>query len=39
MSNDYPIQIKIAKLEGKSETDGYTLSIQINLSIKNMFGS
>ena len=39
MSNDYPIQIKYAQLEGKRATDGYTLSIQSNLSIKNILGS
>ena len=39
MSNDYPIQIKYAQLEGKKATDGYTLSVQSNLSIKNIFGS
>tara|TARA_Y100001968_G_scaffold292176_1_gene297157 strand:- start:3778 stop:4788 length:1011 start_codon:yes stop_codon:yes gene_type:complete len=39
MSNDYPIQIKYAQLEGKKATDSYTLSVQSNLSIKNIFGS
>ena len=38
MANDYPIQIKYAQLEGKKRTDSYTLSIQSNLSIKNIFG-
>ena len=38
MSSDYPIQIKFAQLEGKKPTDGYTLSIQSNLSIDNVFG-
>ena len=39
MSNDYPIQIKYAQLEGKKATDSYTLSIQSNLRIKNILGS
>ena len=39
MSNDYPIQIKYAQLEGKKATDSYTLSVQSKLSIKNKFGS
>ena len=38
MTNDYPIQIKYGQLEGKKANDGYTLSIQSNLSIKNIFG-
>ena len=37
MSNDYPVQIKYAQLEGKKPTDGYTLSNQCNLSIDNIF--
>ena len=39
MSNDYPIQIKYAQLEGKKATDSYTLSRQSDLSIKNIFGN
>ncbi len=39
MTNDYPIQIKHAQLEGKKATDSYTLSVQSNLEIKNIFGS
>ncbi len=38
MSNDYPIQIKYAQLEGKKATDGYTLSVQSKLSVKSKFG-
>ena len=39
MSNDYPIQISYAQLEGKKPTDSYTLSNQSNLRIKSIFGS
>ncbi len=39
MTNDLPIQIKYAQLEGKSKTDGYTLSVQSNINIKNIFGN
>ena len=39
MSKDYPIQIKYAQLEGKKATDSYTLSIQSNLNITNIFGN
>ncbi len=39
MTNDYPIQIKNAQLEGKRPTDSYTLSIQTNLKIKDKFGN
>ena len=38
MCNDFPINIKYAQLEGKKITDGYTLSMQSNLIIKNMLG-
>ena len=38
MTNDYPVQIKYAQLEGKKATDSYTLSIQSNLSIHNRLG-
>jgi len=38
MTNDYPIQIKYAQLEGKKKTDGYTLSLQANLSVKYILG-
>ena len=37
MTNDYPIQIKYAQLEGKKANDAYILSIQCNLRIKNKF--
>ena len=39
MTNDYPIQIKYAQLEGKKLTDSYTLSVQCKLEIKDIFGS
>ena len=39
MTNDYPILIKYAQLEGKKATDSYTLSIQSNLSINDKLGS
>ena len=39
MSNDYPIQIIYAQLEGKKITDSYTLSIQSGVSVKDIFGS
>ena len=39
LTSDFPIEIKYAKLEGKKVTDGYTLSAQLNLSIKNIFGN
>ena len=39
MTNDYPVQIKYAQLEGKKATDSYTLSIQSNLSIHHIFGA
>ena len=39
MTNDYPVQIKYAQLEGKKATDSYTLSIQSNLSIHHKFGA
>ena len=39
MTNDYPVQIKYAQLEGKKATDSYTLSIQSNLRIHNKFGA
>ena len=39
MTKDYPIQIKYAQLEGKNATDGYTLSIQSNLTIKDILGN
>ena len=39
MSSDYPIKIKYAQLEGKKKTDSYTLSVQSNLSVKNIVGS
>ena len=39
MTNDYPILIKYAQLEGKKATDSYTLSIQSNLNINNKLGA
>jgi len=39
MSSDYPVQIEYAQLEGKKATDGYTLSLQLNLNSENIFGS
>ena len=39
MTNDYPVQIKYAQLEGKKATDSYTLSIQSNLSIQQILGA
>ena len=39
MSSDYPIQIKYCQLEGKTKTDGYTLSIQSNIRIKDILGN
>ncbi len=39
MTNDYPILIKYAQLEGKKGTDSYTLSIQSNLNINNKLGA
>ena len=38
MTNDNPIQIINGKLEGKTKTDGYTLSIQSNLKENDMLG-
>jgi methionyl-tRNA formyltransferase len=38
MTNDYPVQIKYAQLEGKKATDSYTLSIQSNLIIHDKLG-
>ena len=39
MTEDYPIQIKYAQLEGKKPVDSYTLSIQSKVSVKNVFGN
>ena len=39
MSKDYPIQIICAQLEGKKATDSYTLSVQSNMLVSNIFGS
>jgi methionyl-tRNA formyltransferase len=39
MTNDYPVQIKYAQLEGKKATDSYTLSIQSNLRIHSKLGA
>ena len=38
MSNDHPVLVKYAQLEGKKATDSYTLSIQSNLSINDKLG-
>ena len=38
MTNDYPVLIKYAQLEGKKATDSYTLSIQSNLIINDKLG-
>ena len=38
MTNDYPVQIKHAQLEGKKPTDSYTFSLQSNISVKNILG-
>ena len=37
MTTDYPILIVLGQLEGKKNTDGYTLSLQSNLSVKDNF--
>ena len=37
MSNDYPIQIKYAKLEGKNITDSFTLSVQSKIHVNDIF--
>ena len=39
MTNDNPIQIQYAQLEGKQATDGYNLSIQSKLKVKDIFGN
>ena len=39
MTNDHAIQIRYAQLEGKKATDSYTISVQTNLSTKDLFGS
>ncbi len=39
MTNDYPINIKYAQLEGKKSTDSYTVSIQANLNINSILGN
>ncbi len=39
MTNDYPISIKYAQLEGKKPTDSFTLSIQANLNITTILGN
>ena len=39
MCSDYPIQIKYGQLEGKKATDSYTLSVQSNMLVSNIFGS
>ena len=39
MCSDYPIQIKYGQLEGKKATDSYTLSVQSNMLVNNIFGS
>ena len=39
MTANYPILVKYAQLEGKSKTDGFTLSCQANLNIKDIVGT
>ena len=39
MTNDFPVNIKYAQLEGKKIVDSYTLSVQSNFIIKNRFGN
>ena len=39
MTNDFPIQIKYAQLEGKKPSNSYTVSIQSNLKINNKFSN
>ena len=39
MTNDIPIKIIYAQLEGKKPTDSYTLSLQSNLIINDKFGN
>ena len=39
MSGDFQIQIKYGQLEGKSVTDGHTLSVQSKLNVKDIFGN
>jgi len=39
MTNDYPIHIKFAQLEGKKATDSYTLSIQSKLITNTILGN
>ncbi len=39
MTEDYPIQIKYAQLEGKKPVDSYTMSVQSNVSVKKIFGN
>ncbi len=38
MTNDFPITIKYGQLEGRKNTDGYTLSVQNDLKVKNILG-
>ena len=39
MTNDFPIQIQYAQLQGKKPVDSYTLSVQCKLSVKKVFGN
>ena len=39
MTNDCPVQIKYAQLEGKKPVDSFTLSVQCNLSVNDVFGN
>ena len=39
MTNDFPVQIKYAQLEGKKATNSYTLSFQSDLSINKILGN
>tara|TARA_B100000945_G_C20401201_1_gene607424 strand:- start:195 stop:1205 length:1011 start_codon:yes stop_codon:yes gene_type:complete len=37
MTNDFPIQINYGQLEGKKPSNSFTLSVQSNLRLKNIF--
>ena len=39
MTKDYPILIKYGQLEGKKRTDGYTLSVQANMSPSSLLSN
>ena len=38
MTNDFPILISSAQLEGRNKTDSYTLALQANLKLTDNFG-